>query len=143
ITDVTFALSSQFNPVVSYADLAHLADDPTLTPQIIRKTVQAIRAQKFPDWHQVGTAGSFFKNPIINKAHYKDLLVEYPNLPGFEINEDSVKVSLGYILDKICGLRGHCENGVCLYEKQALVLTADQGTAAENIKAFVEKITTV
>src|SRR5690606_6356990 len=27
ITDVTFALSSQFNPVVSYADLAHLADD--------------------------------------------------------------------------------------------------------------------
>jgi len=44
-----------------------------------------IRTARLPDPKQLGTAGSFFKNPIVTKDEYNDLLVKYPNLIGRDI----------------------------------------------------------
>jgi UDP-N-acetylmuramate dehydrogenase len=135
IVAVTFVLSTKPNPKVSYADLAKLPQRP-LTPQHLRDAVIEIRSGKFPDWTVVGTAGSFFKNPIITHTEAVALLQRYPEIPTYPVGETMVKVSLGYILDKICGLKGFAIDSVRLYEKQALVLVSEAGATTSDIKNF-------
>jgi UDP-N-acetylmuramate dehydrogenase len=141
ITSVTFVLSLQPRPQLTYADLIqYFVDKPAPILGDIRQAVQLIRAQKFPNWNITGTAGSFFKNPIVPKKVAEVLLEKYPELPSYSEEGDMVKLSLGYILDKICGLKGYKQGKVRLYEKQALVLVAERGAKASEIILFAEDI---
>jgi UDP-N-acetylmuramate dehydrogenase len=141
ITHVTFLLSKKINPKISYKDLAHyFSVDASPSLADIRSAVLTIRSNKFPDWNSIGTAGSFFKNPFVTQAEFKRLVSEYPDIPAYNTDSDSVKISLGYILDKVCGLKGFKEGRVGLFEKQALVLVCDKGIDAEEIEKFSEKI---
>ena len=99
-----------------------------------------IRSKKFPDWQTTSTAGSFFKNPIIKKEAYEFLLETYPELPGYEVGTRNIKISLGWVLDKVCKLKGYRNEKVRLYEEQALVLVADKGVLAEEINSFANEI---
>jgi UDP-N-acetylmuramate dehydrogenase len=139
ITAVTYKLSLQPHAQLTYKDIAHLKNE-SCTQSEIRNTILAIRKKKFPDWHRVGTAGSFFKNPCIPVEHFTELQSRYPELPGYETATGNIKVSLGYILDKICGLRGYCEYDVALYQEQALVLTCKKGTSYDAINTFADRI---
>lgn len=143
VTSVTYSLSSVPSPKLHYKDLAAVFSDAELSSisqSAIREAVINIRAGKFPDWKQIGTAGSFFKNPVISREHYEGLLKEYPELPGYPDSEGKIKASLGWILDNICGLRGHKEGNVGLYEKQALVLVNFGGATATEVKSFAAKV---
>lgn len=140
IVSVTYRLSREPLPQLSYADLAALRGQSDVTPIIVRTAVQAIRAGKFPDWHTVGTAGSFFKNPVISQEHFDLLQSEYPAIVGHSHGGRSVKVSLGWILDKVCGLKGYTRGNVGLFEKQALVLVAAPSATADEIKNFTAHI---
>lgn len=139
ITAVVFQLSIEPNPKLDYKDLASLAEEFVPTQAAIREKVIEIRSTKFPDWHTVGTAGSFFKNPIITSQHAAELKDTYPELPMFPVEGDGVKVSLGYILDKICGLKGFKQGEVRLYEQQALVLI-NEGSSSAAIESFAAHI---
>jgi UDP-N-acetylmuramate dehydrogenase len=140
ITSVTFILQTTPNPQLTYADLAPLLGKFTPTPAMVRSLVQNVRANKFPDWSRLGTAGSFFKNPVITETHFRGLQNIDNSLPGFKQENGLYKVPLGYILDKVCGLKGYTKGSVALYEKQALVLVANQGATATEVKNFVEEI---
>jgi UDP-N-acetylmuramate dehydrogenase len=116
-------LSSASNPKLDYADLKKVfADANTPTLGEVRAAIVAIRAAKFPDWSVVGTAGSFFKNPIVSGEEAARLKQEYPDLPVYSTEAGMFKISLGYVLDKVCGLKGYREGDIGLYEAQALVL---------------------
>jgi len=140
ITSVTFSLSKQKNPKIEYADLQNYFKNeiPSLTK--IREVLIAIRKNKFPNWHEVGTAGSFFKNPIITKTQYIQLVERYEGLPGYSVDEDTVKLSLGWILDKTLHLKGYTVGTLSLYEQQALVLIAQEGSTAMKIEHFANDI---
>jgi len=138
ITSVTCTLSTGRQPVLEYGDLQQL-DPQTCTLADIRDQVISIRSAKFPDWHTVGTAGSFFKNPIITAAHCQQLQQRYPDLPVYPQSDDRCKVSLGWILDKVCGLRGHQAGAVGLYQAQALVLI-NTGHSAAAIQALASSV---
>ncbi len=141
ITGVTFRLSCVASPRVDYTDLAkRLIGIVPDSPTTVRDAVIAIRSTKFPDWHTVGTAGSFFKNPIVPKSVAVGLLQRYPDLPCYPHDELQMKCSLGYILDKVCGLRGYRQGLVRLYEAQALVLVAEYGATAADINIFAEYV---
>jgi len=140
VTHVTFRLSKQPKPVTSYKDVQHLSGETNLSPQTVRQTVIAIRAQKFPDWTTVGTAGSFFKNPIVSKEVADELKITNPELPIYPVDATTAKLSLGFILDKICHLRGHAIGKVGLYEAQALVLVASAGATAKEIDEFANQV---
>ncbi len=142
ITAVTFALSLSPRRKLSYRDLSSwFADNPEPSQSEIREAVMKIRAGKFPDWHVVGTAGSFFKNPIIPFASASVLLERYPRLPVFAVNEHESKISLGWILDKVLHVRGYTKGNIALYKDQALVLVVNAPTTATEIEDFARAVT--
>lgn len=140
VTSVTFRLSRTPAPRLSYKDLTERFGTSAPSQQEIRDAVIAIRAKKFPDWHRVGTAGSFFKNPIITNAQFDALRTRYPELPGFPAGDAHTKVALGWILDRVCELRGVRVGNVGTYEGQALVLVNHGNATAREIEQFAHNI---
>lgn len=159
VLEVTFKLSKEPKPNISYKDLqdffakkdgrifesvsrseAHKRENAAhLSAADIRKAVLEIRSKKFPDLSKVGTAGSFFKNPIISSEQFEELKSKYPELPFFPAN-GGVKIPLAYILDKICGLKGFKKGKVELFQNQPLVLVNTGGATAKEILKFVAEI---
>lgn len=115
------------------------------TPADVRTAVLAIRAKKLPDVREIGTAGSFFKNPIIPAAHFSELKKQYPDMPSFPAGEGKVKVPLAWILDHVCGYKGVTKGAVGTYKNQALVIVNNfsqaNGATASEIKKFAAEIT--
>lgn len=144
VTQVAYRLSARPRPRLEYRDLRErFADSQTPALSDIRAAVIAIRAGKFPDWRELGTAGSFFKNPVIAAKKSEALLCRYPGLPLFPQADGRVKVSLGWILDKACDLRGYRRGWVGLYEKQALVLVQYGGATAAEVLDFAREVAVI
>ncbi len=116
--------------------------EPTLAE--IRKAVLEIRSGKFPDLSICGTAGSFFKNPIVSKEKFDELKKKYPDLPGFELRMKDkglkIKIPLAWILDHVCGLKGYEKGNVKLFEKQPIVLVQNGSASAGEIEIFAQEI---
>lgn len=144
ITAVTYRLdTSAKSAVLGYADLQTFTEtQKTFTALDIRTEIIRIRSAKFPNWQTIGTAGSFFKNPTVTLEAIDELLQQFPELPHFPQSDGTIKVSLGWILDKVCDLRGYTNGAVSLSEHQALVLL-NQGDSAAAITVFVQHIADV
>jgi UDP-N-acetylmuramate dehydrogenase len=142
ITRVTFTLSTEGAPNISYADLvARQAQGAILdTPTNIAHSIRDIRAQKFPNLLEEGTAGSFFKNPTITPAAFATLLEKYPGMPGYE-SEQGIKVSLAWILDKVLELNGFTIGTVRCFERQPLVFTTDYDATCADVEVLAAYVT--
>ena len=137
-----FALSRHGAVNTRYKDVKEYFSAPgSAAPTLggVREAVIAIRRRKLPDVARIGTAGSFFKNPVVTRAQYAALAARHPGLPGHDEGRGFVKVPLGWILDKICGLKGARRGRVGTHSEQALVIVNDGGTAAE-VAALAEEI---
>jgi UDP-N-acetylmuramate dehydrogenase len=137
IVSVTFRLSLKPQPNLLYKDIKeYFAQKNIANPSQseIRDAVIAIRTGKFPDLLRIGTAGSFWKNPIITREHFEKLKTVYPLMPSFVAGENKVKVPLAWILDNVCGLKGFFQGPVGLFEKQPLVLVANRDASADDVQ---------
>ena len=150
ITYVTFKLKKEGKLNIEYKDVKNYFIEKGIIPtlQEVRKTILEIRKGKFPDLSKYGTAGSFFKNPIIKKEQYEKLLKEYPSIPHYEIytasggiDELNMKIPLAWILDNVCNIKGIRKGNVGVYEKQPLVLVNWGGATAQEVKKYAEEIT--
>jgi UDP-N-acetylmuramate dehydrogenase len=136
-----FTLSAEPSANVSYKDLASRFSDSSQDLGAIREAVLEIRKGKFPDLSVEGTAGSFFKNPILPTAEAQALKQKYPQMPLFDMPETSgVKVPLAWLLDKVLNLKGATVGGARLYEKQPLVIAAQKNTSANDVAMLAEKV---
>jgi UDP-N-acetylmuramate dehydrogenase len=136
-----FALSTVPKPNTTYKDLSKLFTDTSADIQAVRRAVLAIRKGKFPDLTVEGTAGSFFKNPILPLAEAEALTEKYPDMPIFEMPETTgVKVPLAWLLDNVLQLKGTSVGGARLYEKQPLVIAAKRNTSSADVKTLAEKV---
>jgi UDP-N-acetylmuramate dehydrogenase len=140
ITSVTLVLKKEAHINIEYRDLKDYFGDKKPTLSEVRNAVIEIRKRKLPDVKDFGTAGSFFKNPIIKKEIADDLIAKHPGLPVYPYSHDSVKVSLGWILDKVCGFKGVGKGNVGTYKNQALVLINNGNASAKEIKEFAHEI---
>ena len=143
VTRVAFRLSKNGKCVTSYKDVVRYMEEkgieaPTLSQQ--RNAIIEIRSKKFPDLSKIGTAGSFFKNPIIAKEKYEALLKEYPDMPSYPVDELNVKVPFAWILDTIFKVKGTYEGPIGFFEKQPLVVVNMGGGTQEQIKDLTQKI---
>ncbi|MFA6279117.1 MAG: UDP-N-acetylmuramate dehydrogenase [Candidatus Paceibacterota bacterium] len=134
-------LSKSALPNLTYPDLARMSASgtPLATPTEITSAIRAIRATKFPLAGK-GTAGSFFKNPITSAALASSLAQNFPGLPVFTQEGDSVKISLAWLLDQALSLKGFSKDHVRLYEHQPLVIVASTGATAAEVDAFANEI---
>lgn len=143
ITRVFFALDPHGVLNMSYKDVADYFTQKNIaqpTLKDVREAVISIRWGKLPDWKLWGTAGSFFKNPTISANDFMRLKNMYPALPGFPEPDGRVKVSLGWILDKVCNVKGLCKGNACVYEKQALVLVTKPGATSEEVVELAHEL---
>ena len=112
-------------------------ESPTL--QQLHDAICAIRDAKLPDVKQIGSAGSFFKNPVIEKAQFEALQKDYPNIPHYPDAESMVKVPAGWLIEQ-AGWKGWRNEHVGAYEKQALVLVHYGGGKGQDIVELSQRI---
>lgn len=146
ILSVTFRLSRRAKINISYKDLAlYFEREQIAHPSLvhIRRAVLEIRGGKFPDLSAVGTAGSFWKNPTVSNIVARDLASRYAGLPVFPVDEAKSKLSLAWILDRVCGLKGHMHGRAALYENQPLVLIAYPGCTSFEIDSLASHVSKV
>lgn len=107
----------------------------------IREAICAIRSSKLPDPKVLGNAGSFFKNPIVERAVAEALLERYPDMPHYAVAGDDAKVKLaaGWLIDK-SGLKGYRQGSVGVHERQALVLVNYGGATGGDVIGLAEYV---
>lgn len=142
IVRVALALLKHAPLQVEYADLAKAASSgsPLTTSAEVAQAVRSIRAEKFPSHAREGTAGSFFKNPIISETEAASLVERFPGLPAFPQPGGKVKIPLAWILDHALSLKGYAKGPVRLYEKQPLVIVASPGARATDVDALAADV---
>ncbi len=142
ITSVLFKLQKQANPQLNYADIKsrieRLEDGATLSN--IREVICEIRRTKLPDTQVLGNAGSFFKNPVVERETCQKLLTEYPQMPHYPTDDESqVKLAAGWLIDQ-SGLKGYRQGSVGVHEAQALVLVNYGGASGTEVLELAKYI---
>ncbi|MBI2644510.1 MAG: UDP-N-acetylmuramate dehydrogenase [Candidatus Wildermuthbacteria bacterium] len=143
ISEVSLLLKTNGQFRVQYKDIDRYLSDhqiKNLSLSMLRNIILEIRQRKFPDLREVGTAGSFFKNPILRKKEFQKLIAKFPEMPFYELDQDRVKVPVAWILDRICRLKGKTKGSVGAYERQPLVLINTGNATANEVKEFAYEI---
>jgi UDP-N-acetylmuramate dehydrogenase len=110
-----------------------------LSVKTISDAVIEIRESKLPNPKIIGNAGSFFKNPEIDKFHFDELKIVYPNMPSYPINDEKVKVPAGWLIEQ-AGWKGFRDGEIGVHANQALVLVNYGNGSGKQLKALSEKI---
>ena len=146
ITAVTFRLSAVPQPKLDYGGVRKALGDREPSPQVIRDTIIGIREQKLPDPKEIGSAGSFFCNPVIDREHFERIvaIAKAENGPEYEVPHydvgEKVKVPAAWMIDQ-CGFKGMRLGGAQVYPKQPLVIVNATGTATpEEIVALEQRV---
>ena len=142
ITAVRFRLTKKAHKVnMSYGAISDALGRREKTPQNIANAVISIRQSKLPDPIEIGNSGSFFKNPVISKTHYHQLLTTHPSLPVYPQENGEVKVPAAWLIDQL-GFKGKRIGDAGVHTKQALVLVNHGSASGKEILALAQEIQT-
>jgi UDP-N-acetylmuramate dehydrogenase len=153
ITSVTFQLQKDhpnYQPNTDYKDVQQaIASQWLEKPSALEVAhiIIEIRKNKLPDRHNVWTAGSFFKNPIVEKSAYENLLQKYPDLIWrpienselWTIHSTLTKLSAGQLIE-LAELKWYRQWYVGTSEKHALILINYEWWTWADIVQFAELI---
>jgi UDP-N-acetylmuramate dehydrogenase len=142
ISAVSFKLSAQASLNTRYGAIqTELAKRNILEPTIadISKVVSEIRVSKLPDPATIGNAGSFFKNPIIDKSKLTEILKSYPEVVNYPVGNDHFKLAAGWLIES-CGFKGVVAGETGTWKNQALVLVNHGGATGQEVYSFSEQI---
>jgi len=123
----------------SYGKIIEVLENKKLSIQNISKAIIKIRQSKLPDSKKIGNAGSFFKNPIIELNHYKNLKNKFKNIPGYETLNNGIKIPAGWLIEQL-GYKGLNIGDVGIYKKQALVLVNNGKASGIDVLNVAKKI---
>ena len=144
VTHVVFALSRTPQPKLDYGHLKEAVEShsergaeegKSLTPALIRKVIIKIRKEKLPEPSVVGSAGSFFKNPVVISEHFARIEAaakaeQGPDckVPHYDLPDGTVKIPAAWMIEQ-CGWKGRRSGGAAVWEKQPLVIVNYTGEA--------------
>ena len=108
---------------------------------LIRKEIIKIRKEKLPEPSVTGSAGSFFKNPVISAEHFARIEAAARSehgddfrVPHYDLPDGTVKVPAAWMIEQ-CGWKGRRSGGAAVWDKQPLVIVNYTG------EAYPEEIT--
>lgn len=142
ITAVEFSLSCNPQPNIGYGDVQREVEARGgVSLHNIREAICAIRRSKLPDTALLGNAGSFFKNPVVDRSVAEQLKATHPDMPLYPSAEgpERMKLAAGWLIDR-AGLKGYREGRVGVHEKQALVLVNYGGASGGEVLALARKV---
>ncbi|WP_181308122.1 UDP-N-acetylmuramate dehydrogenase [Rufibacter sp. XAAS-G3-1] len=142
VTSVTLRLTKEHTYNTTYGAIQDTLEQQQvkeLSLKAISEAVCRIRRSKLPDPAQLGNAGSFFKNPEISLAQFEILKSQYPGIPGYPVNPETMKVPAGWLIEQ-CGWKGKVLGRHGVHKDQALVLVNYGGAAGNDVKALAYEI---
>ena len=142
ILNITLRLNKAEPKPPHYASLQRYIDENDIREvnlSVIRVAVLNIRSEKLPDPAELPSAGSFFKNALVEKWKLEELQKEYSDIPNYAMSDGRYKIPTGWLIDK-AGLRGYRSHGMRVYEKNALVLVNDSATGYDDLATIREEI---
>ena len=140
VTYVTYRLNKSACFKLSYGNLKDKVEElggETLAN--VRRAVCEIREAKLPNPQQVGSAGSFFMNPIVDAVKAAQLKEEYPAMPQYPLPCGDVKLSAGWLIEQ-CGWKQTPHEHVGVYKHQALVVVNLGGATGRDVLAFASAV---
>ncbi len=110
-----------------------------LTIKDVSDIVCSIRKSKLPNPAEIGNAGSFFKNPLVDERKFEQLKVKYPDIIGFPNEDGKIKIPAGWLIEK-AGLKGKHVGNTGTHKKQALVIVNYGGATGQEILSFKDSV---
>lgn len=171
VVSVVFHLYYDFRPRLEYAHLreevehnAEIIDTGTdpyrivyqtrltpampISPMLVRNTVKIIRENKLPDPSKVGSAGSFFKNPVVTAGSFarveaiaRETRDPETTVPHYDLDGGMVKIPAAWLIE-FCGFKGMEHKGAAVWNNQPLVLVNRAGKASPQDILELEKMIT-
>lgn len=140
-----------------YSSISQVLQKFTKKPYTIKdigKAVISIRKSKMPNMRKFGTAGSFFKNPVVSTAKLKEIQKILPNIQYYPANDlhysskedlstmhaQEYKLAAAYILDNGMHYVDKWIGNVGLYKKHVLILVTNGKATGEEVVAFAQII---
>ena len=104
-----------------------------LTPMLVRDVIVSIRKQKLPEPDQTGSAGSFFKNPVVTGDVFERICSAEGEVPHYLVRQIDgstlYKIPAAWMIER-CGWKGKSLGNAAVYEKQPLVIVNATGKAS-------------
>jgi len=147
---VTYALTPEGKPRISYADLKRQFEGRETLPNLAetREAVRYIRALKGmlilagdPDCQ---SAGSFFKNPVLSAEQHEDLKKRAAarglTVPSYPALETRRKASAAWLVEHSGFAKGFSSDRVGISSKHALAIVNRGGATAADVLALKDQI---
>ena len=142
ITRVRLRLPKPWRPQLGYAELQlHLerAGIAEPSPRDVFDAVCAIRRAKLPDPARLGNAGSFFKNPVVNRTIRNEILEEIPEIVSYPLDDGTYKLAAAWMIDA-CGCKGRSVGAAAVDARHALVLVNRGGASGAEVLRLAESV---
>jgi UDP-N-acetylmuramate dehydrogenase len=150
ITSVIFALQPDGTPKIEYADLkrhfAQTQHTPTLSET--RDAVRAIRQTKamliVDGDEDCRSAGSFFKNPVVDSATYDRIAAQVAGRgltpPKYPASDGRVKVAAAWLVEQSGVHKGFTLGRVGISRRHALAIVNRGGATAAEVIALKDHV---
>ena len=135
ILDITLRLQKKPKLNTKYGDINNTLIKNNISKPTIKDVSNAvieIRTSKLPNPKEIGNAGSFFKNPIIQQDQFKELKTKFPEIVSYPVNEKQVKLAAGWLIEK-AGWKGKDFGDFGVHKKQSLVLVNYNNASGKEI----------
>ena len=142
ITHVSYRLNRADRLSLNYGNIRSELDRLRLsvpTFSQLRQVITAIRRQKLPDPKELGNAGSFFMNPVVERQYFVRLATRWPQMPYYDVDEEHVKIPAAWLIDQ-CGWKGRTMGRAGVHDRQALVLVNCGGATGDEIVSLCRAI---
>lgn len=152
VLDVGYRLKQDGEPTIQYADLQKFFADAAATPSLrqVRDAVRQIRQSKAmllaPGDEDCRSAGSFFKNPLVNAeeaariqalAHKR---VPGKILPQYAAEQGKIKLSAAWLVEQAGFHKGYTSGAVGISRKHSLAIVNLGAATAREIIALKREI---
>lgn len=138
ITHVTYRLSREPNFNTAYGAIGEELDRmgvESLSLRAVADAVISIRRSKLPDPAELGNAGSFFKNPVVESSDYERLKALRPDVVAYPAGENAMKLAAGWLIEQ-AGWKGYREGDSGVHDRQALVLVNHGRASGDELYAL-------